>query len=273
MMKLIGILLLINSAILTTWWVAKGNPFSKTVIFLFCVVGFFSIILILSDRAIEITVGSVGTIKAAAEQATADAKEISDIKERIAAQSATVDLVASQATKAKELSEELAKKNAELSELIEFNTVATEARNDNREAFDQLEVWSDDKTYPFRDLASRAWLTILNEHALPYHLSGFTIPWDEGFDPSTLDIVGLRKQYASCPRHLKLGFIEYVAKRNDIPKKERMQFFIDVMKDDQYLKAVEYAGRYFDKEAQLNLKPLAVEAFVKWWEESKDSIQ
>lgn len=66
-----------------------------------------SLILLLPNRAIELTLKSVGTIKAAAQQASADANVISDLRSRIERQSATIDLVAQQASTTLKLGEQL----------------------------------------------------------------------------------------------------------------------------------------------------------------------
>jgi chromosome segregation ATPase len=164
--------------------------------------------LIIHDRITELTVGGVGTIKAAAVQATSDAKDVADLKERVENQSATVDLVARQASKAKEISEEVAEQNkraeqklgtlnnaideatatlGDLKSVIEFTKTVVAAQNDDRKAFDKLRQWADDKSNPFSTKAEQAWNTIFSDHTKPFYSSGFTGIWKDGFDPSNLD--------------------------------------------------------------------------------------
>lgn len=98
MYKLIGSLLIINSIVISAWWLTGEHP-HKGWAFTICMTAIFGGgFLILQERIIEFTVDGIGTIKSAAEQATADANTISDLKNRIEAQSATVDLVAKKAT-------------------------------------------------------------------------------------------------------------------------------------------------------------------------------
>jgi hypothetical protein len=52
-----------------------------------------------------------------------------------------------------------------------------------------------------------------------------------------------------------------------------MQFLVDVMRTDASLKVVEYAARYFIKESNDKLKPLAIKQHIEWWEKNKDSIR
>lgn len=96
-MKTLGILIIINSLIVAGTWVGGAHQHKAWVISLCVLAVFVGIIFTMHDRAIEITFNKVGTIKAAAEQATADAKGISEIKKRIESQSATIDLIAEKA--------------------------------------------------------------------------------------------------------------------------------------------------------------------------------
>jgi Skp family chaperone for outer membrane proteins len=111
-MKLLGILLLVNAITVAVWFSVTATA-NKGVLFV-CLIGIFvGIFLMLSDRATEVSITGVGTIKAAVEQATAGAKQIDDIRARIEAQSATIDMVAKEARDAKAVSESLNEKNKE----------------------------------------------------------------------------------------------------------------------------------------------------------------
>ena len=90
----------------------------------------FSLFLILPDEAIELTLKSVGTIKTAARQASADANVISDLRRRIERQSATIDLVAQQANTTLKLGEQLSEKTAStVKKLDDLNETLTAANN------------------------------------------------------------------------------------------------------------------------------------------------
>ncbi len=294
MMQIIGILLALNSIVIAFWLITTGQQQKGSLLLVCALAVFFGIFLIVKDRIIEITIKGVGTIKTASEKAVLDAKQIEGIKERMESQSVIVELVAKEAKETKELSEELANKNeiagkkledidktvqkasdtlTELEAILEFTATVTDAQNDDRQAFDKLKAWAEDKTYQFSQRAQRAWKTILDEHASGMYESGFSIPWRKGIDPSKLTLQNLKQNYDKEAIYLRPAFIEYIWKREDFSKKERMQFLIDVIKNDQSLKAVEYAGRYFAMAADLKIKPLAVEHFTKWWDENKDKIE
>ena len=106
-MKIVGILLIFNALFLATWWVCTNHPYKTWAIFAGLVAIFVGVYFTVQDRAIEISIEKVGTIKAAAEQATIDAQAVTALRNRIESQSATVDLVAQSATKAHKLIEDL----------------------------------------------------------------------------------------------------------------------------------------------------------------------
>lgn len=295
MLQLIGLLLIVNSLVIAGWWITQQKPGIAACLSLCLIAVFAGIFLIINERATEISIKNVGTIKAATEQVKVDAKEIAGIRERIEGQAATVDAIAKQAADAKRVSEEVQRKNdladerlkaideavkhgnaavAQLQAYTAFNNTVLAAQNDDRRAFDQLKAWGEDKGYSFAQAAQQAWVTILDTHASPMSYGGFQIPWNEGVDPSKLSLEELRSNYrAAVNSQIRLALTEYIWGRKDIAKKDRMQFLIDVMQNDSSLKVVEYAARYFTGESKDKLKPLAIQQHIEWWEKNKDSIQ
>lgn len=293
-MELLGLLVLLASLVTAAWWVATGKPNRGFMVMVALAGIFVGIFLLVQDRVLEITIKGIGTIKAAAEQAVLDAKQVAEIRQRIEAQSATVDLVAKQAADAKRLSEALSTKSelanqklkniddilkkasaalSELQVISEFTTTVILAQNDDRDAFDQLKLWAKDKSYPLSGRAKQAWVKILELHDPGMYSSRFTIPWREGLDPSKLTLDDLRKTYKSTPPLLKPALLEYIWNRQDVSKAERMAFLAEVIRGEKSLKALEYAGRYFAQGANLKLRPLAIEKFLAWWEENKNKVQ
>jgi len=102
-MKIIGILLIFNALFLTIWWVCTDHPYKTWAISAGLIAIFVGVYFTIQNRVTEITIEKVGTIKAAADQATVDALAVSILRKRIEAQSATVDFVAQSATKAHKL--------------------------------------------------------------------------------------------------------------------------------------------------------------------------
>lgn len=129
-MNIVGIVLLLISLGLTAWWVTKAKPYKGWAFFMCFVASGFSLILIQPYRDIELTLKSLVKIKAAAQQASADANAISDLRRRIERQSATIDLVAQQANTTLKLGEQLSEKTAStLKKLDDLNKTLTAANN------------------------------------------------------------------------------------------------------------------------------------------------
>jgi hypothetical protein len=86
-------------------------------------------------------------------------------------------------------------------------------------------------------------------------------------------VADLERQYQTAPSPLKVPLLEYIWRRGDIPKIDRLDFMMRVMKTDRSLTAVEYAGRYFTLGTNQQIKPLAVDYPSLWWNEHrKDSL-
>jgi hypothetical protein len=103
----------------SAWWLAQGKSWGlgfTTISILACLVG---LALVFNERAIELSFGKFGKLKAAAQQAQTDAKEISEIRKRVEAQAATMDLVAKESADAKVLLGDLAHQNKLAEEKIE----------------------------------------------------------------------------------------------------------------------------------------------------------
>lgn len=165
-MKIVGFLIILNSLALTAWWVCTDHQNKPFAISIGLVAIFAGVFLMIHERAIEISIDKVGTIKAAALQANEDAQAITELRNRIQNQSATVDLVADSASKAHKLIQELSEKNQKaeiklqeldataksaqetldkLKETAVFNSLVAAAQNDDRDAFEQLTEWTDKK--------------------------------------------------------------------------------------------------------------------------------
>lgn len=186
--------------------------------------------LIFQDRLTELTVAGIGTIKASAEQAVVDATTVSNLKSRVENQSATVDLVATQASAAKALALQAEKQtkqatqklegldkaiseaNATLAQLrseADFTQLVVSAQNDDRGAFYKLEQLSEDQSNPLSARAGQAWVTVFNAHS-PAIYQSYSVQWKPGVDPSKLSLGDLAQAYTIAAAFQKPGLIEYI---------------------------------------------------------------
>jgi hypothetical protein len=161
----------------------------------------------------------------------------------------------------------------ELKLLTRFDTVVINAQIDDRDAYDQLRVWTEDDSFPFQKTAIQTMQTILDESDFPIFQHGFKVPWN-AVDPNKLTLPQLREAYKSAPERIRLGVIEFLWKnRVDISKKERLQFLADVLKDDKSLKVVKFAGHYFSEGTGDGFVPLGIKEHLEWWEKNKETIK
>jgi len=217
------------------------------------------------------------TAKTAAEDANealaqviSDANEINRIKHVIENQGTQIEFVNKEAFQTKNLLGNLLNQF----QLINgFMMTVINAQNDNRKAFDQLEIWFKDKTFILSGLAFKAWTTILDEHNQPILKELPSVPWPEGTKPLELSLSELKLHYKSINWYFRPSLMEYIWKRDDFSKYERIEFLADVLKNDDSLRAVEYAGRYFGKATGLKKKTLAVSEFLDWWEKNKNDLK
>ena len=288
-MQIVGMLLIFSALCLSTWWVCTDHPHKKWAIFSGLIAIFVGMYFTVQDRAIEITIEKVGTIKAAAEQATVDAQAVADLRKRIEAQSATVDLVAQSATNAHNLIDDLSQKNreaetkigeleiagsaiqetiAELQETAEFMSLVAAAQNDDRTAFDKLIEWAKKKESAYWQHAADAIIRIRTEFGGPIIRGHMNVPWPKGTDPTQLSPTRLRQEYSRAIRIYKADLVETVWKSNVIDKKDKMAFYINVLRNDDSLGATFLAGKYFVQaasDADLKWRPFSTKPLLDWW--------
>jgi len=156
--------------------------------------------------------------------------------------------------------------------LIVFNTTVLNAQNDSRKSFDKLGTWMKDEKFILASEAFKAWTRILDEHNQPPVKELPPVPWPEGTAPSELDLSALKSYYKSINWYFRPSIIKYIYERKDFSRYEKMEFMADIIKNDDSLRAVEYAGRCFEKETSLKKKTLAITEYLNWWEENKDKI-
>jgi hypothetical protein len=279
-------------------WLISGERADRNRVKHFVAVSAFNTLLIaffwLGNRITEITFSSVGTIKAQADQASQYVSEIKRIRLEVEQEQQAINAAAAAAQNASRLSKELEAKNTQASkqlvelekqlsvaaEMVRYTTTVLAAQADDRAAFEQLQAWSKDSSFPYQDMAGRASLAIednLENLMLDYH-----VPWQKGVDPAKLTFDELRKMYDSpeLDTNLRIALVQYIASRSDISERDRLQFLINVMHQNPNLKVVAYAGQAFAQVAKLNeplapnthMRPLALQIFFDWWKNNASKL-
>jgi hypothetical protein len=281
------------------WWAVtkssspKGSRASGKFVGGMVAVGcFFGFSCVLADRITSFSIPHVGSLQAVTAQAITDAAQVADLRTRVEHQSATVDLVASQAAKAATLSESVASQIKEAEQKLgilnaaieeaktavealkqegDFTLIVLKAENDDRRSLDQLWVLAQDPNYRFKDTAQHVWISVVDGHASPFFQNAPNLPWAEGVDPIKLSINQLAELYNSGQVY-KPSVLQYIAGRKDIPLIERLDLFVSVMKTDESLICVEYASRYFEQETHQDTKYLWLPIILPWWEAHRNDF-
>lgn len=240
--------------------------------------------------------GNSMKLRETVKQAQFDAKTIADLKTSVEAQGKTVELAAKSAADASKLTEEVTKKNEQMNtqlteldklfaeakakqkdieELTTISALIVTAQNDGRPALDGLRTLSENKSYRYAALAQYA-IANLKTQYLSSPPGYLLIPWEEGVEPEKFNIEQFRVKYKAVSPLFHAHIVNLIYKSNIISKKDKMQFFADILKDDLSIKATFYAGEFFanlSQDKELKWKPYWTEPLLEWWTKNKDKIQ
>lgn len=276
--KIVGIIVCLNAVAIAATYHANADAPRRLVTSSILIGGLFvGFFLFLHDRITKMKVKGIGEMETVVEQATADAKTVTEIRRRIENQAATIDAVANQAINARKLSEDLEarrvladevirkldSKLVQVQTILDFTTTVLSAQGDSRTAFDQLGRWGY-SDYPYKHQARMIYLDIQKKHSSPISLlPKMAVP----ACPTTGTITEVKASYTSTPDEFKGLFISELMERKDIDLKQRLQFFVDVMRTEKSLTAVEFAGRAFclHVPAMRDASPIIVEPLVAFW--------
>ena len=276
-----GLSLLLACALAALWWVEKGEAPGKTMVTVFIALAVAGVVLILHERLESLSISRAG-LNMVLQQAKEDASDIASIRERVANQSATIDRVANEATEAKGLAEEAKGKltkvestlNASeqsllhLQEIITFTMTLNSAQTDDRKAFEQLEEWSSDSSYPYHETAKRTHHEILRKYNEPIHIN-WQYPFPDEVDTDSLSLLELAGLYHSpnLQSTYKSGLINFIWSRKDLPKDQKESLLVNIIRTDESLLAVSTASRILIKEYNLAFHTLAVKSILRALEE------
>jgi len=175
----------------------------------------------------------------------------------------------------KALNEKLVNTSALLEEIkttSKFTITVLAALNDDRQAFDQLRSWLNDNSFALSKDAENAFVKLRTYYGGPIPPGYLNAPWKQGVDPFELILSQLRKEYELLPSLYHADLVNHIWKRTDFPKRDRMLFLIDVLKKDESLTAIFYAGQFFAQESGLKWSPFVIQPLLDWWEKNKGNI-
>ena len=292
LMQFLGILIIINT-MAVSFWLLSATSTNRWGLGLICGLGIAAgILVMISHRITGLKIPKIGEVQAAIEQATIDAKAISNIKARVEGQSATIDLIASSANDAKRLAEDASlaysqvknevaelgtttkkagKIIEEMSDLQELTLTIQSAFGGDRRAFDRLENYRSEDRPSFEKLASSAWQEIQRRYSGPPlrpYVGNY--PEEEKTALDKLDFKQLRVKYQSLERHERQNFLAYVWNREDIPRIDKLDFMVDVVENDGSLWAAQDAAQKVRYATDPPIHGFDPKALTKWWRENRD---
>ena len=298
MTQVTGIILILLSIGILIYWLAIGRrskPLLKFVCVFIAATGF---LLILKDKLVEVTLKDWLTIKTSAAEATADAKTIADIKKQVVNQRATVDLVATEAQTAKNLSEEASNKvtlaeqklkdlddsiqkaNDSLKKLdaaTEFSLLVSKAQNDDRAAFIQLANIGVSTNSPFAQSAKSLANTILHEVETETIIedSTVTIHWDlYGRNPDTDSLEQLEEFYSAHPDSelIRFNVVKQIFNSSRFSELERFDFLAKVLRSDNNLKVMQLAVNLMTPKSKIRLNFIGIDSYLQWWAKNRSNF-
>jgi hypothetical protein len=257
------------------------------------------LLLILKDKLVEVTFKDVLSIKTSVATATADAKTIAAIKQQVESQRATIDLVATEAQNAKNLSEDASNKIAlaeqklvllnhalgeasnaltNLNAATEFTLLVTKAEGGDRAAYFKLEQTQFDSPTAavavgdiLSAIATRIELeTVLEDTSTSWMWNNF------GIDPSKTSLQEWKaycwNTFANNPGG-RFAVIKQVFNDNRFSELEHLDFVKMVMEQDKNLVVLQEACRLMDTKRKSNQKFEFVDDYLRWYKDNRASFK
>lgn len=274
LLQAFGILLILNAFVIVTIYHTTQKPEGYHHVWLCGLAVMAGFVLLLLDRITEISNPILGSLKAAKEQAIADVKEISEIKTKVEGFGAVVDEYREKLKSLEKSQKDAESSIANIQVILDMTSVYSRVQNDDRQAFDQIEKWVEDKSFRYRAEVEKTYWSIINAHNPPAQFRAIAgIPWAKGIDPNKVSIENISKEYKAANTNVRLALQEHVSTRADFPKKAKLEFFMSAIESEMSLEGLEWASRHFNQIAGLNTKALIIKPLKEWWSQNKDKIQ
>ena len=165
----------------------------------------------------------------------------------------------------------------DLKQITEFTLTLLSAENGSWIAFDQLGKWSKNKKNPLWELSGNAYVKIRLFHEDKRINRGYlSMKWPNGVNPSILSFEKLVNIYANSGSEYHASMVNFLWSSSNVSRKQKMAFFIEILRDSNSLTAKNYAGKFFAKAAKdknLEWKAFNMDNIFQWWKEHKDEIK
>lgn len=251
-------------------------------------------VLLLQDRITSLSVFHLGSIEANARKAETDARAISELRDRVEGQSATVDLVAKNGAEVRRGLDQLVLKTDDaisrvqsldvsathledrvnaLRDEVDFSMTLARGSRDDRASFDKLLSIANSPNSPHQQVAWGVLKSIVTDPFLGG--LGAKIEWGKlGVDPDVGTLPQLTRLLSE-----KLGPLELPNTVNGIwdiqrfSKHERLAFLAAVIRESPSIAALHRACMLMNTEAKLNKNILAYKEYLQWWDENSSQFE
>jgi len=155
---------------------------------------------------------------------------------------------------------------------INFNLLLTNAANDGRFAFFELNKIAKTEGHRFQDSARQTVDQIIVDFqvVLIYRDS---IDWEKyNLDPAKASLDDFYKVFEQGPLYDKIDVLATVLSRENFSKAERLEMLYKVITTTPSIRILDSACKLMDKEAKLGKDFILDHAqYAKWWEENRES--
>lgn len=230
------------------------------------------------------------TIKTDLSAAKSDLREINRIKEQISIDEIAINSTSESINKKSQDIDSRIKSlkssiisiddaNYKLNQISKLLMTVILAFSDDRAAYMELrEDWMNNN-YPYREIAESAFKSAGRSVAeLTFN---YPVHWSNSINPAALTMEQLKTLYnyfkssslkiKSANLEDRIGLMEFIESRKDLPKKEVLAFYLDVIDHDPSLKVAIYAARSFSHLAGFN-GTVDLKMFDSWWSENQNKL-
>jgi hypothetical protein len=142
----------------------------------------------------------------------------------------------------------------------------------DRKSLDRLEELGNSNGYLEAERAKGYWNAILNSIASHAEVDLSDTSWAK--DTLKLSLADLVRRYHGEPEpSVKIALLQTLARRSDIPKKDRLTFLYEIIEKENNIQISTAAGRALIKITGLGFPPLARREILEWWTKNASKIQ
>lgn len=155
----------------------------------------------------------------------------------------------------------------QLNEVRSFVLTVERAFRDDRKSFEELLLAARSRNHPFQSTAKKMVQEIFDEITQEPSVVNAAQTADLGRGIHSLD--DFKQQYSTASASLHSVLLQVLAGHPGISQKEKIDFFIQVIRSDRSLRAVHRAIKLVDADAKLGKPFTAYEYYLDWWAQNK----